>query len=104
MNEHAQVELAEVLTAVNVGFAGVHTRIDTFKDQFHDHQLACGKLFEEIHKDEAARMGAEKEKARSLQSRINWSQVRTVVTAAVLTLIAIAAVKIIFTNMGKFAW
>ncbi len=111
----SQAEYEILLGAITNGFAGVHNRIDTFKDEFNDHKHACAGIFAEIALNEAVRAERETGKAtnlcaleeskdRELKSRINWGTVKTIVTGAIFVLLATAAVKIIFTNIGKFAW
>ncbi len=100
----APSEYENLADKIDDGFKGVHARIDTFKDEFHNHRLVCVKLFEEIHTDEATRKGAEKEIDRQLKKNIDWGKVRTAVSIAVASLLTLAAVKIIFTNIGKFTW
>ncbi len=91
-------------TKIDNGFHGVHARIDTFKDDFNNHRIICADLFSQIRIDEATRKGEEKGIAKSLKDRIDWGKVKTALTIAVGSLLSIAAVKIIFTNIGKFTW
>lgn len=95
-------EFQAIMNAMSAGFAGVHNRIDTFKDEFNAHRIACGNLFAQIYIDEATRKGEEKGVALSLKDRIDWGKVKTGVMLAMLTLISVAAVKILFTNISNF--
>lgn len=111
----SQSEYETLLNAITGGFAGVHNRIDTFKDEFNAHKHTCAGMFAGIARDEAVRVEREKgkattlcvleeNKAQELKSRINWGTVKTVVAGAVAVLLATAAVKILFTNLGQWQW
>lgn len=100
----SQSEFEALMNTMNLGFAGVHARIDSFKDEFNGHRLACATLFSQIKIDEAIRKGEEKGIAKSLKDRIDWGKVKTGLALAAGTLVSIAALKILFTNIGKFAW
>jgi hypothetical protein len=93
-----------LLNTMNAGFASVHSRIDSFKDEFHNHRIACTQLFANINTDEAIRKGAETEKKQALTGRINWGKVKTATATACMVLLAIAAVKVIFSHVGTFGW
>ena len=116
----------QILIEMGKGFAGVHSRISEFKDEFHNHRIVCTKLFEEIHTDEAVRQSAEvsrsealtnreslvhKEKIthdglveRELKKRVDWGKVKTAIAIACGTLLSIASLKIILTNLGSIKW
>ncbi len=105
----------QILVEMGKGFSGVHSRIDALKDDFHGHRIICAKLFEEIHLDEAVRREAEVSRAnalckreddmdKELKKRIDWGKVKTAIAIACGTLLSIAAVKIILTNLGSFKW
>ncbi len=100
----SQAEYESILKTMNEGFSGVHGRIDSFSAEFSNHRLACARLFEEIHVAEAVRKGTEKGVQSELVKRINWGKVKTAVAIAIATLLSVAAIKIIFTNIGKFTW
>lgn len=97
-------EYDSLANKIDTGFAGIHARIDTFKDEFNSHRLVCKDLFANIMSDEASRKGGEKEKALALKTQINWGMVKTAVMVAAASLVTIAAIKIIFTNIGKITW
>ncbi len=97
-------EYQNLINTMNSGFAGIHARIDTFKDEFNSHRLACQTLFAQIGYDEAIRKGEEKGIASSLKNRINWGTVKTGISLAIGTLLTIAAVKILVTNFDKVKW
>jgi len=108
-------EYETLLNAMNDGFHGVHSRIDTFNVEFNNHRLSCAKLFEEIHIDEANRKGMasataaalkiqEDSKAEALKSRVNWGTVKTYVVGLLLGVITLGALKILFTNLGQWKW
>lgn len=94
-------EYDALLAAMNEGFASIHNRLDTFKDEFHIHQRRCAELFAGIATDTAVRKSQEEAKRTELASRINWGKVRTVIVGTLLTLISIAALKILFTHSGE---
>ncbi len=100
----APSEYENLATKIDNGFSGVHARIDTFKDEFNSHRLVCKDLFAEIRSDESLRKGVDCEKASNLKSQINWGMVKTAVMVAAMSLVTVAAIKIIFTNIGKFTW
>ncbi len=111
----SQSEYETLLGAITGGFAGVHNRIDTFKDEFNAHKSACAGIFAEIALTDAVRTerelgkatalcALEESKAKELKSRINWGAVKTVVVGAIAVLLATAAVKILFTNLGQWKW
>ncbi len=97
-------EFETLSTKIDDGFHGVHARIDTFKDEFNSHRLACKDLFANIKSDESLRKGKEIEKAAALKDRINWGTVKTYVVGLLLGVITIAVVKFMFTNMGQWKW
>lgn len=99
----APPEYETLLNTMQEGFSGVHSRIDSFKDEFSAHRLVCRDLFAQINRSEACRQGAENEAARQLKKRIDWAKVKTGVTIAVGGVIAIAAVKILLLNFDKLA-
>ncbi len=97
-------EFETISAKLDEGFHGVHVRIDKFKDEFNNHRLICADLFSQIRVDEATRKGEEKGIAKSLKYRIDWGKVKTALIIAIFSLLSVAAVKIIFTNIGKFTW
>ncbi len=97
-------EYQSIMNAMATGFAGVHSRIDTFKDEFSNHQIVCQKLFGEISSTAKVQQAVEKERAEEKRRGIDWGKVKTALTIAVGSLLTIAAVKIIFTNIGKVPW
>ena len=96
-------EYESLSSMINSGFAGVHARIDTFKDEFNSHRLVCKDLFANIRSDESSRKGVEREKETARKSQVNWGMVKTAGMAAAMSLVTVAAVKIIFANLDKFA-
>lgn len=97
-------EYENLLSAITTGFAGVHARIDAFKDEFNGHKTICAKLFADIDKDTAVRKAGELEKEQERKRGIDWGRVKTATTIAVSSLLTLAALKILFTNIGKFTW
>lgn len=97
-------EYQTLMQVMTEGFAGVHNRLDTFKDEYSAHRIICTGLFAELNKDEARRIGKENGIASELRKQIDWSKVKTGATIAVFGLLAVAAIKILFANLGNWVW
>ncbi len=97
-------EFEIISNKIDNGFSGVHARIDTFKDEFNNHRLACKDLFADIKADESLRKGVEKEKATALKGRINWGTVKTGLLVATMIPVVLAALKILLSSIDKIKW
>ena len=95
-------EYQSLMNAMNAGFAGVHSRIDAFKDEFSNHRLVCQKLFSEINSDSKARNAVESERVEERRRKIDWAKVKTGGLIIVYGAVGLAALKILLLNLDKF--
>lgn len=103
----------KLVDRIQVGFTEVHTKLNSFKEQFIDHQKACAQLFAKIAEEKAVEEALRRERDKiakecvaeeelNLKRGINWGSVKTGAVSLAIGVMVLAAIKFLWTNMTPY--
>lgn len=93
----------QVLEGMNSGFNLVHGKLDGFKKEFTDHQLACAKLFAKMQEGAAVKEAIEEVKAKNEleenRKGVDWGKVKTMAIGVIFTALFLLLLGVLFPNI-----